>query len=666
MPASGARRNAVALLGYVCVAIAFAWPLPANLGDALYGTPGGDTGVYVWNLWVFRHEIVEHGRFPFFTSEILALNSGAPLTLHNYTSLANVAAYPLLPLVGTVATYNILMIASGAISAFAGYILFRRISGDAAAAWIGGLLFGFSPFMTARSEHHFSLVQTAALPLFALALLRFQERPTARRGAVAGALVAVAFLCDPYYAVYCLLMAVFATAWLVVSVQPGAARAVPAALRLAVNVAIMCVGGLVLGIILRGGGRIEFFGLRMSMRGLYTPMLILTLLVLVRAWIALRPRVGWMPAVLRPLLRPATVAAAVCAVVLSPVLTVMAAHLGERQWIAPRTFWRSSPAGLDLLAFLVPNPTNPLLRWISADWLRTSPGGFIENVAAIPWTATFTVAIAILYAGLRLPRYWVYFTAGAMLLALGPFVQIAGVSTYVPTPWAVLRYLPVIGAARMPPRFAAVVMLGAAVLLTLGAAALRRSWRRAWVPAAIIAAFLLVELLPAPRAVHELHIPSFYKLIAQDPRPLRVLTLPFGLRDGTSSIGNFSASTQFYQTFHEKPLLGGYLSRLPHSGIEPYRRIHRLKVLTDLSAGEPVSAESMERAIERAHLSAPGLGVAYVVMHKELVSTQLRAFAQAAFDLQYMTTEVGQELYRTPLATGAMRRGSKWDRASTH
>ena len=103
MPAAGARHFAAALLGYVCVAVVFAWPLPAALGEALFESPGGDTGVYVWNLWVFRHEIVEHGRFPFVTLEILALNPGAPLTLHNYTSLANIVAFPLLPLLGTVA-----------------------------------------------------------------------------------------------------------------------------------------------------------------------------------------------------------------------------------------------------------------------------------------------------------------------------------------------------------------------------------------------------------------------------------------------------------------------------------------------------------------------------------------------------------------------------------
>jgi hypothetical protein len=659
MPASGARSSLAALVGYVCVALWFAWPLTVQLGDALPGPPGGDTGVYVWNLWVFRHEILEHGRFPFFTSEILALSAGAPLTLHNYTSLANIAAFPLLPLIGTVATFNVLVIASGVMSAFAAFVLFRRLSGDSAAAWVGGLLFGFSPFMTARSMAHFSLVQAAALPAFALALDRLRQRPTIGRAAVAGTLVAIAFLCDPYYAVYCLLMAAYAAVWMAVTVERGAPRAVPAALRLGIDFGIVCVAGLVVGIMLRGGGRVEVFGIRVSMTHLYTPMLILTVLVLIRVWLGLQPRISLVPAVLRPHLKSAAVAAATCVLVLSPVLTVMAAHVGERQWIAPRTLWRSSPSGLDVLAFLVPNPTSPWLGWIASGWLSTADAGLIENVASVPWTATFTVAIGLLYAGLRLPRYWVVFTAGSVLLALGPFVQVAGSQTHIPAPWAVLRYLPIVGAARMPTRFSVLVMLGVAALFTVATSALRARARRGWVPVAIVTSCLLLELVPAPRTVHPVMIPEFYDRIAADPRPVRVLTLPFGLRDGTSSYGDYTALTQFYQTVHEKPLIGGYLSRLPSRRLEPYRRSHRLNVLMDLSARRAVSAERMERGIERAHLYPPRLDVGYVIVHTGRVSPQLVSFARAAFDLEFVTEMKGQALYRTPLATGASSRPSK-------
>jgi hypothetical protein len=663
MPAKSARPSVAALFGYVCVALVFAWPLPVHLADSLLGPIGGDTGVYVWNLWVFRHEIVEHGRFPFLTSEILALNSGTPLTLHNYTSLANILAFPLLPLIGTVATFNLLTIGSGVASAFTAFVFLRRLTRDSAAAWIGGLLFGFSPFMTARSTAHFSLVQAAALPAFALALDRLIDRPSQRRAAVAGALVAVAFLCDPYYAVYCLLMASYAAAWLVISVRRGVAHAVPAPFRVGIDIAIMCVAGLVCGVMIRGGGRFEFFGIRVSMTHLYTPMLVLTLLVLVRVWMALRPRFALMPEVLRPHIRTALVAAATCALVLSPVLTVMAAHMGERQWMAPKALWRSSPAGLDVLAYLVPNPMSRWLGWIASDWVATGNGGFVENVAAIPWTATFAIAVALLYAGLRLPRYWVVFTSGAAVLSLGPFIALAGWQTHVPTPWSLLRYLPVIGATRMPARLSILVMLGAAVLLAFAVRALRERSTRPWLPSTILASLLILELLPAPRELHPATAPSFYHLIAADPRPVRVLTLPFGLRDGTSSHGNFKASTQFFQTIHEKGLVGGYLSRLPSKGVEPYHRSYRLRVLMDLSARRPVSPERMERAIERSHLYPPRIDVGWVVIHTGLVSPQLVSYAKSAFDLEFVTAEAGQELYRTPLATGATARRMRLDRA---
>jgi hypothetical protein len=283
-------------------------------------------------------------------------------------------------------------------------------------------------------------------------------------------------------------------------------------------------------------------------------------------------------------------------------------------------------------------------------------------VAALPWTATFAVAVALLYAGLRLPRYWVVFTASAALLSLGPFISIAGWQTLVPTPWSLLRYLPVVGATRMPARLSILVMLGAAVLLTFAIRALRARSDRPWVPVTIVGSLLLVELMPAPRPLYSATAPSFYKQIAADPRPLRVLTLPFGLRDGTSSHGNFSASTQFFQTVHEKGLVGGYLSRLPSRGLDPYRRSHRLSVLMDLSAGRPVSPERMERAIERAHLYPPHLDIGYVIVHTGLVSPQLMAYAQAAFDLEFVTVEGGQALYRTPIASGGRSRPTRFGR----
>ena len=60
-------QGALALVAYVAAAVAASWPLPRHLSTHLTGTPGSDAGVYLWNTWVFRHEVVDQpggGRLP--------------------------------------------------------------------------------------------------------------------------------------------------------------------------------------------------------------------------------------------------------------------------------------------------------------------------------------------------------------------------------------------------------------------------------------------------------------------------------------------------------------------------------------------------------------------------------------------------------------------------
>lgn len=90
------RPQTCAILAYAVLALAFAWPLPLHLATCLTGSPEGDTGVYVWNLWVFQHEILVHRASPYFSDTIFALTDRANLSLHNYTTLANLLALPLI------------------------------------------------------------------------------------------------------------------------------------------------------------------------------------------------------------------------------------------------------------------------------------------------------------------------------------------------------------------------------------------------------------------------------------------------------------------------------------------------------------------------------------------------------------------------------------------
>ncbi len=131
------------------------------------------------------------------------------LSLHNYTTFANVLALPLTPFFGIVAAFNVIYIFNVALTGFAMYLLAREVVGRHSESWLAGALFTASPMLIARGTAHFSLVAAAPLPLFVLFLSRAIRFQRPRDAMFAGLIVAWAAFCDAYYAVYCLLLAVF-------------------------------------------------------------------------------------------------------------------------------------------------------------------------------------------------------------------------------------------------------------------------------------------------------------------------------------------------------------------------------------------------------------------------------------------------------------------------
>jgi hypothetical protein len=164
---------------------------------------------------------------------------------------------------------------------------------------------------------------------------------------------------------------------------------------------------------------------------------------------------------------------------------------------------------------------------------------------------------------------------------------------------------------------------------------------------AIVGALLAIELLPAPRRLYAASIPDFYTRIAADPRPdVRVLDLPFGIRDGTRSVGNFTARSQFFQTFHRKPLIGGYLSRVSRQRVDEVRRAPILNALIALSEGCVLTEEQIATLEQRTPAFVRRAQLGYVVIDRQRASPHLVAFAIRALRLELLDREGALELYR--------------------
>jgi hypothetical protein len=639
---------ATALLAYTFVTLACSWPLPLHLGDSALGPVDSDLGVYVWNLWVFRHEAAA-GHFPLFTSAIFSLGAPTDLSLHNYTLFADALAAPLLPTLGVVTSYNLLCLANLALGAFAMFLLVWHVTRQAPAAWLAGLLFGFSPTLMTRATVHPSLSAAAPLPLFVLVLLRLDATRSRWWAVAAGATLAWAAICDPYYAIYCLVLSTWYLAAKALRVKWGPVRWRSGGFgQRVLDGVIACLLPVVATIALTGGFRFQIGIHAVGMTTLYTPVLILTVALALRIARAVHLRI----AVVRPLewvglvrLVPYGVAAG--GILLSPLLYALVARLFDGRYVASPVLWRTSMPGVDLASLLIPNPNSVWLGTAWREWVTNGPGGFAENVASIPIVSMVIILLAWRFARFRVPGLWAGLALLAGSLVLGPFVRIAGTTTYVPTPWTFLRYLPLIGGARAPARFAVLVILAVAVVFGLALKSLLGRYQsRRWPILGAAAALLVLELCPAPRVLFDASMPEIYATISADPRDVRVLELPFGVRDGLSSFGDFSASSQFYQTRHGKRLIGGYLSRVSRNHLELVRRRPVLAALMALSEGREVSAGELESAKGRGRTFIQAANVGYVVIDRQRAGPRLIDFAREAMDLERIGAAGGRELYR--------------------
>ncbi|HYE87268.1 MAG TPA: hypothetical protein VEA16_12995 [Vicinamibacterales bacterium] len=639
-----APRLAV-VFGYLCATLVFTWPLPLLLSTHLTGDPGGDTGVYVWNQWVFHQELLE-GHNPLSTQKILALTPRVDLSQHNYTPFLNVLALPLISPFGVIAAFNIVFLFVCVLNGLLTYGLTRRVTRAARPeAWLAGLVFAFAPVMVARSTGHYSLMAAAALPAFVWCLVNAERSRSVRDAALVGLCMAWAALSDAYFGIYCVIIAVLYLGSLVIRITRSE-RTAPRAWKWVLDVAIVCLAGLIAGMALGRGGEFTVLGMPVRMRTLYNPMLILTVLTLARVALWWRPHVerfDWTAAALaqgrrRSLLTLAAVAFLACVGPLSPVLYGLGGRIIEGRFASPQIFWRSSPRGVDLLSFITPNSQHPIVRWFAEDPLLLWPTIYVEYTASLSLVALAVIAIAMWRADYRPNRRWLVLTIAFALLALGPFIYVAGVNTHVPGPWALLRYLPGFGLARMPTRFAIIASLGIAVIFAGALAAIGTKWpqrRRLIVSAATL--LVVFELWPAPRTLYSAAISPIYDRIAQDPRPVRVLSLPFGVRDGTWETGNFRPRSLFNQTRHGKALIGGYLSRISPRRVERMREQYpTLTALIKLSERTPLDPEVAQSLRERGDDLMSKGNVGYVVIDSRFIPPDRAELVIDSFKLRQL------------------------------
>lgn len=220
--------TAAGVVVYATVATAAYWPAwpgdPARIAQCTCADAGLDT----WFL-AYTPFALLHGHNPFLTDWINA-PVGMNLAINAHMPLLGLVAAPITLTAGALASYSLLLWLALVSSATSMFMVLRRWNRSGFAAFAGGLLYGFSPFIVVQSTAHLHLIFVALPPLILAAGV---ELLVTRRGRPVWWGVALGSLCAAQYLVSTEVLAMTALAALVGGLILAAAHPseLPATLR---------------------------------------------------------------------------------------------------------------------------------------------------------------------------------------------------------------------------------------------------------------------------------------------------------------------------------------------------------------------------------------------------------------------------------------------------
>ncbi len=273
-------------------------------------------------------------------------------------------------------------------------------------------------------------------------------------------------------------------------------------------------------------------------------------------------------------LRPLLIALPLVMLLILPLLPSVLT--GKTQSSRQGQHWQAQAENfsVDAIDLLLPSANHPLwgsvvkpyqasLHPKSANWIVTP--GYVALILAIVGAVTAWVESriwAIMYLVL-----WGY--------ALGPTLHIGGVATGIPLPYALINDLPIINFAYRLPQALLIGLVPLALLAGYGTRTLlahTAGWRRVGVMA-VLGGGMLLEAAPPTMTIWHDDTPPAYATLHDAPGAL--LVLPF--QQGAVAQKSILLQAQMR---HTRPIIGGYVPRLPDYPFADTPLVRQLQQLT--------------------------------------------------------------------------------------
>ncbi|RME43497.1 MAG: hypothetical protein D6796_13015, partial [Caldilineae bacterium] len=485
------------LTAYTLLTVFFTWPTAARLTTAIPGD-GFDGWQNYWNQWWIKEALLNRHTH-FFYTDLLYPPEGVSLIFHTLNFFNGLWTLPVQLNFGLAVAYNAVVFFHFVLAGYGVYLLARytmarlgfRDARAALAAFIGGAIFTFSPFHMAHLLGHMQVLSLTWPPFYVLWLLRLLNR------------------------------------W----------RSDPAAPLPRRDLALC-------GLFLAFTTMVDWY------QTLY--LLLFTALSLAWAlWRAWKDAAAPPRALATPLLGLAAMGLAF-GLVFSPLLLPMTREAATADYMRP-SFQENVILSADLLAFFTPSELHPLWGRAVQPIYNTFTTTTSERLLFAGWIPlALGVVAAVRFRRRRLGQFWILFTLAFAVLALGPYLHVAGRVVAIggvplPLPYLLLyKVVPFIGVSRSLSRFDLMVMIGLGVLASLALVRAR--------PARQLLALALIgfEFLAIPFPMSPLDTPDFFRTLAADPADYTIAYLPMNWDRPVPLL---------YQTVHHKRLLTAYTSR---------------------------------------------------------------------------------------------------------
>ncbi len=321
---------------------------------------------------------------------------------------------------------------------------------------------------------------------------------------------------------------------------------------------------------------------------------------------------------------------AILGVVLLPIMvTLYSTYLGNEFYLLGGDRYTT-----DLASFFIPHCVGTFWRRLfkrvnlSTNITCGFSAGFTEGIVYLGIIPVFFL-LRILRKRRFVSRWQKFaFFAGifSLVLSLGDELSVMGWATGAKMPYYLLSLIPFLRDFRVSGRLTVLVILFFSLVLVFEIKDLlpekNSSNNRRLLLYGVIFLVGLVDLFSAPILIERRRISQFYKSLREDKREIVILDIPLAFwRDPGRSV--------YYQTIHQKPILGGFLSRLPRKQVELYKKDDFLdglikfqdELYSKLNLEKPIDFNFddfiRETNIKTFQTSLLGLNIDYLVIHNE-------------------------------------------------